>query len=174
MMVMEKNRDIAVLMSMGARQRQVWAIFTLHGLLIGAMGTALGLVLGYGSGLAGRSLQADPARRADLCAVLGALSRAALRRPLDRARRARHQLPGDALSVPGRGATESRRKSCAMNEGRSIRRGGGSSGCSWPASQTMGELRAVYRAGCASAPCGSGEIAPGEIMPDGFRINERA
>jgi lipoprotein-releasing system permease protein len=48
MMVMEKNRDIAVLMSMGARQRQVWAIFTLHGLLIGAVGTALGLGLGYG------------------------------------------------------------------------------------------------------------------------------
>jgi lipoprotein-releasing system permease protein len=48
MMVMEKNRDIAVLMSMGARQRQVWAIFTLHGLLIGAVGTAIGLGLGYG------------------------------------------------------------------------------------------------------------------------------
>ena len=48
MMVMEKNRDIAVLMSMGARKRQVWTIFTLHGLLIGAVGTALGLALGYG------------------------------------------------------------------------------------------------------------------------------
>jgi len=47
MMVMEKNRDIAVLMSMGAKQRQVWAIFTLHGLLIGALGTALGLIVGY-------------------------------------------------------------------------------------------------------------------------------
>jgi len=49
MMVMEKNRDIAVLMSMGARKRQVWAVFTLHGLLIGAFGTLLGLILGYGS-----------------------------------------------------------------------------------------------------------------------------
>jgi lipoprotein-releasing system permease protein len=49
MMVMEKNRDIAVLMSMGARQRQVWAVFTLHGLLIGAFGTLLGLILGYGT-----------------------------------------------------------------------------------------------------------------------------
>jgi len=47
MMVMEKHRDIAVLMSMGAKQRQVWAIFTLHGLLIGAVGTFLGLTLGY-------------------------------------------------------------------------------------------------------------------------------
>jgi lipoprotein-releasing system permease protein len=49
MMVMEKNRDIAVLMSMGARKRQVWAVFTLHGLLIGAFGTLLGLILGYGT-----------------------------------------------------------------------------------------------------------------------------
>jgi lipoprotein-releasing system permease protein len=53
MMVMEKNRDIAVLMSMGARKRQVWAIFTLHGLLIGAVGTALGLALGYGASWVG-------------------------------------------------------------------------------------------------------------------------
>jgi lipoprotein-releasing system permease protein len=49
MMVMEKNRDIAVLMSMGARSQQVWAVFTLHGLLIGAVGTLLGLALGYGA-----------------------------------------------------------------------------------------------------------------------------
>ena len=64
MMVMEKNRDIAVLMSMGAKKRQVWAVFTLHGLLIGAFGTLLGLILGYGtSWLGGRyklvPLQAD-------------------------------------------------------------------------------------------------------------------
>ncbi|MGH9327689.1 MAG: FtsX-like permease family protein [Terriglobia bacterium] len=53
MMVMEKNREIAVLMSMGARKRQVWGLFTLHGVMIGAIGTALGLALGYGfSGLA--------------------------------------------------------------------------------------------------------------------------
>jgi len=49
MMVMEKNRDIAVLRSMGARERQVSAIFTLHGLAIGAVGTVLGLALGYGA-----------------------------------------------------------------------------------------------------------------------------
>jgi lipoprotein-releasing system permease protein len=53
MMVMEKNRDIAVLMSMGAKQRQVWTIFTLHGLLIGALGTVLGLAAGYGLSWAG-------------------------------------------------------------------------------------------------------------------------
>lgn len=53
MMVMEKHRDIAVLRSMGARQRQVWAIFTLHGLMIGALGTLVGLALGYGLAWAG-------------------------------------------------------------------------------------------------------------------------
>ncbi len=53
MMVMEKHRDIAVLMSMGARRRQVWALFALHGVLIGALGTLLGLALGYGASWAG-------------------------------------------------------------------------------------------------------------------------
>jgi lipoprotein-releasing system permease protein len=53
MMVMEKNQDIAILMSMGARPRQIWAVFTLHGLLIGALGACLGLAFGYsGSWLA--------------------------------------------------------------------------------------------------------------------------
>lgn len=47
MMVMEKTRDIAVLMSLGARRRQVRRIFIAQGLLIGIVGTALGLVLGY-------------------------------------------------------------------------------------------------------------------------------
>ena len=47
MMVMEKNRDIAILMSMGARREQIRRIFMLQGVLIGAVGTAIGLVLGY-------------------------------------------------------------------------------------------------------------------------------
>lgn len=47
MMVMEKNRDIAVLMSMGTRKAQVRRIFVAQGVLIGIVGTALGLVLGY-------------------------------------------------------------------------------------------------------------------------------
>ena len=47
MMVMEKTRDIAVLVSMGAKKRQVRHIFMLQGLLIGVIGTAIGLVLGY-------------------------------------------------------------------------------------------------------------------------------
>jgi lipoprotein-releasing system permease protein len=47
MMVMEKTRDIAVLVSMGARRDQVRRIFIWQGLLIGIIGTGLGLVVGY-------------------------------------------------------------------------------------------------------------------------------
>ncbi len=47
MMVMEKTRDIAVLVSMGAKRKQVRRIFIYQGLLIGVIGTAIGLVLGY-------------------------------------------------------------------------------------------------------------------------------
>jgi lipoprotein-releasing system permease protein len=47
MMVMEKTRDIAVLMSFGVAPAQVRRIFLLQGLLISVVGTVLGLVLGY-------------------------------------------------------------------------------------------------------------------------------
>lgn len=47
MVVMEKRRDIAVLMAMGARQGQIWSVFTLYGLLVGSLGTLLGLIAGY-------------------------------------------------------------------------------------------------------------------------------
>ena len=47
MMVMEKHRDIAVLMSMGARAAQIRNIFVFEGALIGAVGTAIGLIAGY-------------------------------------------------------------------------------------------------------------------------------
>jgi lipoprotein-releasing system permease protein len=47
MMVMEKNRDIAILMAMGAKQQQIRAIFLTQGVIIGIVGTAIGLALGY-------------------------------------------------------------------------------------------------------------------------------
>jgi lipoprotein-releasing system permease protein len=53
MMVMEKTRDIAVLMSMGARKQQVRRIFIAQGVLIGVVGTVLGLVVGYALSWAG-------------------------------------------------------------------------------------------------------------------------
>ncbi|HEV8411969.1 MAG TPA: ABC transporter permease [Bryobacteraceae bacterium] len=47
MMVMEKHRDIAILMSMGARAKQIRRIFVWEGAMIGAVGTVIGLTLGY-------------------------------------------------------------------------------------------------------------------------------
>ncbi|HTA85210.1 MAG TPA: FtsX-like permease family protein [Silvibacterium sp.] len=47
MMVMEKTKDIAVLMSFGVQQSQIRWIFLMQGFLISVVGTALGLVLGY-------------------------------------------------------------------------------------------------------------------------------
>jgi len=53
MMVMEKTRDIAVLMSMGTRKSQIRRLFITQGLLIGFVGTAIGLALGYALSWAG-------------------------------------------------------------------------------------------------------------------------
>ena len=53
MMVMEKTRDIAVMMSFGVEPGQVRRIFLLQGFLISLIGTALGLVLGYLAAWAG-------------------------------------------------------------------------------------------------------------------------
>ncbi|HEY1755321.1 MAG TPA: FtsX-like permease family protein [Bryobacteraceae bacterium] len=47
MIVMEKHRDIAILMSMGTRVQQIRRIFMLEGALIGAAGTSIGLIVGY-------------------------------------------------------------------------------------------------------------------------------
>jgi lipoprotein-releasing system permease protein len=47
MMVMEKTKDIAVLMSLGTKRAQIRRIFIAQGVLIGVLGTAIGLVLGY-------------------------------------------------------------------------------------------------------------------------------
>jgi lipoprotein-releasing system permease protein len=63
MMVMEKSRDIAVLMSFGVSSAQVRRIFLLEGLLISAIGSVLGLVLGYTGSLLGahfRFIPLDP------------------------------------------------------------------------------------------------------------------
>ena len=47
MMVMEKYRDIAILVSMGAKQAQIRRIFMFQGVLIGVVGTAIGLASGH-------------------------------------------------------------------------------------------------------------------------------
>jgi lipoprotein-releasing system permease protein len=47
MMVMQKYRDIGVLMSLGAKRSQIRWIFMTQGVLIGIVGSVIGLVLGY-------------------------------------------------------------------------------------------------------------------------------
>lgn len=47
MMVMEKNKDIAILKSIGARRDQIRRIFMWQGLIIGLIGTTGGLLLGH-------------------------------------------------------------------------------------------------------------------------------
>jgi lipoprotein-releasing system permease protein len=49
MMVMEKQRDIAILTAMGATSRTVMYVFMLQGLIIGLVGTAIGATLGVAS-----------------------------------------------------------------------------------------------------------------------------
>jgi lipoprotein-releasing system permease protein len=53
MMVMEKTRDIAVMMSFGVEPRQIRRIFLLQGFLISIIGTVIGLALGYFAAWAG-------------------------------------------------------------------------------------------------------------------------
>jgi lipoprotein-releasing system permease protein len=53
MMVMEKTKDVAVLISMGAKRRQIRGIFIFQGVLIGVIGTVAGLILGYSIAIAG-------------------------------------------------------------------------------------------------------------------------
>ena len=53
MMVMEKTKDIAVLMSLGTKKAQIRRVFIAQGVLIGVIGTAIGLALGYAISWAG-------------------------------------------------------------------------------------------------------------------------
>jgi lipoprotein-releasing system permease protein len=53
MMVMEKTKDIAVLMSLGTKKKQIRRVFIAQGVLIGVIGTAIGLVIGYAISWAG-------------------------------------------------------------------------------------------------------------------------
>jgi lipoprotein-releasing system permease protein len=49
LMVMEKHKDIAILVSMGASRSAVMRIFMLQGTVIGAVGTVAGALLGWGA-----------------------------------------------------------------------------------------------------------------------------
>ncbi len=52
MVVIEKRRDVGVLAAMGVSRRGIRQLFLLEGLLIGAVGTGAGMVLGLGLALA--------------------------------------------------------------------------------------------------------------------------
>jgi len=47
MIVIEKNREIAILKAMGATKRGIMSVFMIHGLIIGITGTIIGVIGGY-------------------------------------------------------------------------------------------------------------------------------
>jgi len=49
MMVLDKQRDIAILTAMGATQKTITRVFMLQGMVIGTIGTGIGAVLGVGT-----------------------------------------------------------------------------------------------------------------------------
>ncbi len=48
MVVMEKNKDVAILRAMGATQKSIMSVFMFQGVLVGVVGTLVGLVSGLG------------------------------------------------------------------------------------------------------------------------------
>ncbi len=100
MMVMEKTRDIAVMMSFGVTPAQVRRIFLLQGVLISAIGTAIGLVLGYVGSLARRALPVHPARPRRLLHRPPALRPPRHRRHPRSRRLPRHRAARNPLPVP--------------------------------------------------------------------------
>lgn len=48
MVVLEKTKEIGVLKAMGASRKAVQRVFTRQGMFVGVLGTAVGLILGYG------------------------------------------------------------------------------------------------------------------------------
>jgi lipoprotein-releasing system permease protein len=60
MVVIEKQRDIGVLRAMGVTRRGIREIFRLEGLLIGVLGTGIGLLLGLGVALLQKYFQLVP------------------------------------------------------------------------------------------------------------------
>jgi len=60
MSVTDRARDVAVLMSLGARRQQVARIFFLQGLVVGLIGTTIGLIGGYAFAVAANSWRLIP------------------------------------------------------------------------------------------------------------------
>src|SRR5580698_407290 len=60
MTVTDRSRDIAVLMSMGARRKQISKIFILQGLVVSVVGTLAGLIVGYAFAIVADRLRLIP------------------------------------------------------------------------------------------------------------------
>jgi lipoprotein-releasing system permease protein len=58
--VVDHAADIAVLMAMGARKRQVRNVFVLEGLAVGVLGTVVGLIIGYSTAWAANTWRLIP------------------------------------------------------------------------------------------------------------------
>ena len=107
MMVMEKHRDIAVLMSIGAQQRQGTGRLYASRVADRCAGHGAGSRTWVRSCRSGGPLPTDSARRPGLWALFRAVSHASARRGVDRARGHDHQLYRDGLPRARRGAAES-------------------------------------------------------------------
>ena len=113
MMVMEKTRDIAVLVSMGAKKRQIRRIFIYQGILIGVIGTVLGLIAGYLALVGSRALPPVIAFRRSLFHRLRAVRAARPRWSSGRDCRHRRFFHCDAVSLMV-GRQRSARRSAAV------------------------------------------------------------
>ena len=62
MLVLERTRDIAILKAMGATRGSIVRVFLLHGLVIGAIGTALGMLVAFAlsEGVLANGISLDP------------------------------------------------------------------------------------------------------------------
>ncbi len=65
MVVIQKRRDVGVLQAMGVSRKNIRAIFLAEGLLIGVLGTGLGLVLGIGLALLQKYFEVVPMVQAE-------------------------------------------------------------------------------------------------------------
>ena len=117
MVVMEKTRDIAILKSMGATGSSIMRIFVLEGLVIGVIGTGMGLVLGLTlCGLLKRyRIHPVAQRRLSHLHLAGADSDPG--RAGHRPGRHGHQLSGHPSTPPGRRPGWIRWKRFAMSRG---------------------------------------------------------
>ena len=109
MMVMEKSRDIAVLMSMGARREQIRRDLPLSGPADRNGGDGDWPGRRVHALFSGEPLSLDSPGRRGLLAQLRSVRTALGGRPLDRGGRHPGELPGDALPLPQRHPHRSRR-----------------------------------------------------------------